>query len=150
MLISLKAGGVGLNLTCASRVYFLDCWYVFRIGLCFAENRVIETPSVCVQVESGGRRSSNSARASHRADAPGTRVPLHRRQHGGGPHPGSAGEKSKFDICRSFGLTFCSRPHRSLLCLSDEQKHLSASLNLTAEDKKAIRVDDLRALFRDL
>jgi len=27
MLISLKAGGVGLNLTCASRVYLVDPWW---------------------------------------------------------------------------------------------------------------------------
>lgn len=27
MLISLKAGGVGLNLVAASHVFFMDCWY---------------------------------------------------------------------------------------------------------------------------
>ncbi|KAN0060342.1 DNA helicase rad5 [Thecaphora frezii] len=27
MLISLRAGGVGLNLTCANRVWLLDCWW---------------------------------------------------------------------------------------------------------------------------
>jgi SNF2 family DNA or RNA helicase len=26
-LVSVQAGGVGLNLTCASRVFFLDCWW---------------------------------------------------------------------------------------------------------------------------
>ena len=27
LLISLKAGGVGLNLTCANYVFFMDCWW---------------------------------------------------------------------------------------------------------------------------
>ena len=71
-LISLKAGGLGLNLTAAEYVFLLDPWW---------------NPAVEAQAD--------RSRAPHRADAAGVRVPADRARHGGREGAGAAEDQAR-------------------------------------------------------
>ena len=71
-LISLKAGGLGLNLTAAEYVFLLDPWW----------NPAVEGPG-------------DRPHPPHRPDPPGVRLPADRPGHGRGEGAGAAADQER-------------------------------------------------------
>ena len=74
MLVSLKAGGSGLNLTAADHVFLCDPWW-----------------------NPGGRGAGRGSHPPHRAGTAGLRLPSGGDQHGRGADPGAAGQQARVD-----------------------------------------------------
>lgn len=96
LLVSLKAGGVGLNLVSANHVFFLDCWW----------NPAVEEQAV---------------------------QRIHR-----------IGQKRRVHVHRFF---IRDSIEERILVLQKRKSNLAASVGMSSDEKKEMRVQDLRALF---
>lgn len=99
LLMSLKAGGVALNLTVANHIYLMDPWVCTILLLVHSflysiRNTYFCDPFFLTAVESCGRDAGNRSYPSSRAISSYQGCSVHCREHGRGTYPSTPGEEA--------------------------------------------------------